>query len=112
MATGKSQSELEQPAKVYQLEALESKVSDALVKLDTIITQTKGVVTQEQLDSAKNELKKHTEEKVKESEKKIHLRYSPMQDNLKWFVRAVIGQGIVIIAGLVVAAIAFFGPKG
>lgn len=112
MTTRKSQSELEQPAKVYQLDALESKVNDVLVKLDTVITQTKGVVTQEQLDTVKKDIYKEIAEKIEESESRIGLKYDPMQDNLKWFIRAVIGQGVVIIGGIIVAAIAFFAPKG
>lgn len=119
MTSRKTQDELEQTVKGYQLQAvetkvdsLETKVDSALVKLDTVINQTKGVVTQEQLNEVKKELREYTDKEIQEATKQIHLQYQPMQDNLKWFVRAVIGQGIIIIAGVIVAAIAFFAPKG
>lgn len=106
----RSQQESEQPAKVYQLDAVESKLNDALTKLDTVINQTKGVVTSEQLVTAKKEILEEVDKRIEISTEAIHLEYRPMKQNLTWFVRAVIGQGIVIIAGFVVAAIAFFSP--
>jgi L-lactate utilization protein LutB len=48
--TRKSQDELEQPAKVYQLDAVETKVDQAISKLDTLLEQTSGVVTHKQME--------------------------------------------------------------
>jgi hypothetical protein len=115
---GRSQQESEQPAKVYQLDAVESKVisvdakvNDALNKLDTIISQTKGVATLEQLESTKRDILTEVDVKIQNAEEAIHLRYGPMERNLTWFVRLVIGQGVTIVAGVIAAAIAIFGPK-
>lgn len=95
--TARTQSESEQPAKVYQLDAVESKVDVALSKLNTIITQTSGLVTESQLSAVKKEVEDHTDEEIK----KVHLVYGPMKRNISWFVKAIIGQGIVITGGIV-----------
>ena len=110
--TGKSQQELEQPAKVYQLDAVDAKVNDVLTKLDTVINQTRGVVTAEQLVTTRKEILEEVSKKIEASEKSINLKYGPMKSNLTWFTRLVISQGVVILGGIVVAAIAFFSPKG
>lgn len=104
--------ELEQPAKVYQLDALENKVNDVLNKLDTVITQTSGVVTQEQLNATKKELKEYIDEELRAGEERTGLKYDPMQNNLTWFVRLVVGQIVVVVVGAIIAAIAFFNSKG
>lgn len=44
------QDESEQPAKVYQLDAVENKVDTAIGKLDAILKQTSGVVTRKQME--------------------------------------------------------------
>lgn len=112
MTGRRTQTESEQPAKVYQLDAVESKVNDVLLKLDTVISQTKGVVTLEQLETVKKDISNEINKKVAAAEQRVGLKYDPMQDNLKWFIRAVIGQGVVMVGGIIFAAIAFFGPKG
>lgn len=91
MAVNKSQDELEQPAKVYQLDAVESKVDQAIIKLDTLIAQTSSVVTHAQLAA-----------ELKEAKKEIHLTYGPMKENLKWFTRAVILEGLAILAQVII----------
>lgn len=93
----RSQKDSEQPAKVYQLDALESKVDDALSKLNTIITQTSGLVTETQLLAVRKEMEEHVADEVK----KIHLVYGPTKRNISWFVKAIIGQGIVITGGVI-----------
>ncbi len=105
--TKKTQSELEQPAKVYQLEAVDAKLTTVIEKLNTIANQTAGLVTLAQLDAAI----KAQDERVKEAEDKIHLTYGPVKDNLTWFTRTVIIEGIVIMAQLILTGIIFLGGK-
>lgn len=93
----RTQTESEQPAKVYQLDAVDKKVDEALGKLDTLLTQTGNLVTPSQLEAAELRM----EEKLMEEVKKIHLTYGPMKRNISWLLRTVIGQ----IVGLVVVAI-------
>lgn len=108
----KTQTELEQPAKVYQLDALEGKVNEVLDKLTTVINQTSGVVTQQQLVEAKKELKEYIDSSIKESEKHTGLKYDPMQSNLTWFIRLVIGQIVVVVGGAIVTAIIISNSGG
>lgn len=87
----KTQEELEQPAKVYQLNAVENKVDNALVKLDTLINQTSGLVTKAQMDAA-----------IKEEVDKIHLEYRPLKNNLTKFVWLLVASVLGIIAQAVI----------
>jgi len=98
MTSADKQSELEKPAKVYQLNALEAKVDQVLTELKTIKDQTCGVVTCVQLD--KFELK--MDEKIAEEVKKIHLCYAPLKSNLKWFYRILVVGVIGIISQIIV----------
>lgn len=93
----KSQEELEQPAKVYQLNSVETKVDAMNLKLDTLLTQTSTFVSQSQLQEILNE-----------RDKKIHLVYGPMKRNLTWFIRtsivealAIAGQGVIIFLSII-----------
>lgn len=59
-----TQKELEQPAKVYQLNSVAEKLDLVLDRLDKIESQTKGVVTFEQMEQyvrnyVTSELKEH-----------------------------------------------------
>lgn len=86
-----NQQELEKPAKVYQLNAVEAKVDTALSKLDTVITQTSGLVTTAQLNSA-----------IEESEKKIHLEYRPIKRSLTKFIWLLVSGLVTIITQAVI----------
>jgi hypothetical protein len=110
MVTRKTQAESEQPAKVYQLDAVETKVDEALGKLDTLIKQTKGVVTIEQLSVQKKEILDEVDEKIAGEVQLIHAEYKPTKDNLIWFVRLIVAQGVVIVGGIVTAVLLW--PKG
>lgn len=46
----RTQEESEQLVKTYQLDAVESKVDSALIKLDTLITQTSGTVSRKEME--------------------------------------------------------------
>ncbi len=77
--TRKSQQELEQPAKVYQLDAVDSKVDDAIKLLNQILDQTKGVATQADLATTKAAIIKDLKEHVANEVEQIHLEYRPFK---------------------------------
>lgn len=91
--TRRPQDESEQAAKVYQLDAVESKVDQAITKLDAILAQTNGLVTVTQLGTSERQLKEQIQEEVE----KINLTYGPMKRNVSWFIKAIIIEGIAII---------------
>lgn len=103
MAVKRTQTESEQPAKVYQLDAVESKVDRALEMLSTVVTNTSGLVSETRLTQVKEEIEKDTDEKIEESEKKIHLEYRPYKTAGIWVVSitvaALIGQYIALMTG-------------
>lgn len=94
----RSQEESEQPAKVYQLDAVEAKVNDANAKLDRLLQQTSGLVTESQLGATKREL----EDFVADEINKIHLEYGPLKRNISWFIKALIVEGFAIIGQIVI----------
>lgn len=100
----KTQEELEQTVKGYQLDAVEIKVDQAIAKLDTIINQTNGLVTPAQLEDAKIVLKDY----VKEEIKKVHLTYSPLKTKIN-ALNATLGGAVVL--QLVYIAFNLFGGK-
>ncbi len=104
MAQKRSQTESEQPAKVYQLDAVESKVDRALDMLDTLIRNTSGLVSEARLDKVKEEIDESVDEKIKESEKKIHLEYRPFKIAAYWLagivVTALVGQWVALMTGI------------
>lgn len=101
----KSQEELEQPAKVYQLNAVENKVDQALKKLDDIASSVSGVITNTQLEGRLKEFEVEQDIKLAELEKRIHLKYEPSYKGVWWVVGA-------IAAGLLAMAVAsIWGPK-
>lgn len=96
--TRRPQDESEQPAKVYQLDAVESKVDEAISKLDTILNQTSGLVTVVQLSTSERQVK----DQLKEEIEKVHLEYGPMKRNVSWFIKASVVEGIAIIGQAVI----------
>lgn len=100
----KTQAELEAPAKVYQLDALDTKVSDALKKLDTILDGISGVATTEYVDAkikvAKDDIIKDLKQYVDDENEKIHLEYRPIKKGALWFA----GVIVVAMVGVVVTA--------
>lgn len=96
---GPTQQELEQPAKVYQLNAVDSKVDQALKLLGEINKSVTGVVTTGQMEAhvktVTDELTKKFDEKLAAEVKAIHLKYSPTYKGIWW---AVSGIGSILIA--------------
>lgn len=108
MAAKKTQQESEKAAKVYQLDAIQEQVSalkDQMSEgfntvnssVQALLVKSNSQVTPQQLADNITAVNKTTEEKIKEEVKKIHLTYGPIKDNNKWFIRAIIGQGIIIL---------------
>jgi hypothetical protein len=104
----KTQKEYEQPAKVYQLDALEAKVDVVIGKLDEIKNNTSGMVSQAQLDSTKDSLDRKIEEEVE----KIHLEYRPMKKNISWFIKAMVLEGIAILGQFAIMAFLWISSRG
>lgn len=96
--TQRSQNESEQPAKVYQLDAVEAKVNAANEKLDRLLQQTSGLVSESQLTATQKEL----EDRIGEEVKKIHLQYGPMKQNISWFIKALAVEGIAIVGQAII----------
>ncbi len=88
----KSQTELEQPAKVYQLDAVDKKVDDAIGLLNEILAQTKGVATHADLATVKEDVIKEMKEWTKDEIKKVHLEYSPTKKAAWWFAAVIISM--------------------
>lgn len=96
--TRKSQQDLEQPAKVYQLDAVEVKVDQALAKLDQIANSVNGVTTRIEVETMIEVSKKEIKEDVTEQIAKIHLEYGPTKKGVWWVISSI---GAVLIAQLV-----------
>lgn len=114
----KTQEESEQPAKVYQLDALGDKVdnftaranmefSDIKESLKTLLSKAETQVTPQQLNDNILALDKKFQASLSEEVKKIHLEYSPVKRNISkaiWLIAgtilAVIGQLIILIVTL------------
>lgn len=109
--TKKSQEESEQPAKVYQLDALASQLetlsktmSDGFdrvnTNVNTLLIKSESQVTPQQLSDNIKAVKKETADSLSEEVKKIHLIYGPIKENNKWLIRAIAGQAIILIGQL------------
>ena len=103
--TSKSQTELEQPAKVYQLMATDAKVDQALAMLKTISESVSGVVTESQLNSRLKDFEKNIDDKIADDIKNvgeritnevkaIHLKYGPTYSGI-WWVVGVMATGLI-----------------
>jgi hypothetical protein len=95
----KTHTELEQPAKVYQLEALDAKLETIGTQLKTIVNQTAGLATVTQLQKLEQDDKARLAEAVKD----IHAEYRPTLKRNKalWglvgaIAVLVVGQAILI----------------
>lgn len=90
----RSQSESEQPAKVYQLDAVDAKVDSVITKLDKVLEQTNGLVTTSQLSQSEKDMK----DKINEEIDKVHLEYGPLKRNASWLFKTVVA---LILAALI-----------
>lgn len=97
----KTQEELERPAKVYQVLAVETKVDQALLKLDEIVKSVNGVTTVAQVEAMIEKAKADIKEDIDNEIKKIHLHYGPTKGAAIWVlcvvVAALIGQVVYSI---------------
>lgn len=103
MPAKRSQTESEQPAKVYQLDAVESKVDEALRLLGTVVDNTSGLVSESQLSAVKKEIETETDKKINNAVKAIHLEYRPFKKAAYWLaaivVAGLVGQYIALMTG-------------
>lgn len=112
MTTKKTQEESEQPAKVYQLDALTDKfnnLSDQMksgfgqinTSVNALLVKSESQVTPQQLTDNIAALKKNFEETLDNEVKKVHLEYKPLKDNNKWFIRFICTQAVIMVGQLV-----------
>lgn len=98
----RSQEESEKTVKVYQFDAVMSKVVQLDKKIDTLLAQTSGLVTTSQLSASEQNLN----EKLKEEIDKIHLEYGPLKRNINWLFRTIVGESAIIIGEVIVMYLA------
>jgi len=112
MAARKTQEELEQPAKNYQIEALETQFKSFSTEvrtnfvtvnqnIQTLINQSQSQISPQTFQENLSALKTSLETKVDEEIEKVQLKYDPIRDNNKWLLRAVGGQAIVLVAQVI-----------
>jgi di/tripeptidase len=112
MSTKKTQEESEQPAKVYQLDALgdrfatlENTMQEGFNRLNssvnTLVIKSESQVTPQQLTDNITAVKSSLEKDIEEEVNKIHLEYGPLKDQNKWFIRLIGGQALIMIGQLV-----------
>lgn len=108
VAAKKSQEESEQPAKVYQLDAIVDQVNGlavqmekGFIKVDTsinaLLVKSESQVSPQQLENTVTAARSTLENQISEEVEKIHLAYSPLKENNKWLIRAIASQGIIIL---------------
>ena len=113
MTTKKTQEESEQPAKVYQLDAVDTKVTELAAEmrtaflqvnqsLTTLVDKSSTQVTPQQLADNIAVVKKAQEESDKALEKRIHLEFDPLKEQNKWLIRAIAGQAVIIVFQVIV----------
>ncbi len=103
MSTMQTQMEMEQPAKNYQVKALEVKLDQVSLQLGTILTQTSGLATLAQLQDQKIDLQEKLNEKIDDVKREVNAEYSPYLKRNKslWalvgvLAVAIIGQAVII----------------
>lgn len=85
--SSKSQQDLEQPAKVYQLDAVETKVDQLLAEVKSISQSVNGVITNSQLEARLQQFKEDINNDV-------DLKYGPIK-NGAWFVVGAVIVGVI-----------------
>lgn len=90
----KSQAELEAPAKVYQLEALDTKIDGIINQLLTIERQTSSTVTTTQMEDRLKESEQSSRDYTDNQVKLINKEYGPVKKGA-WAVAGTVVLGIV-----------------
>jgi len=112
----KTQEEYEQPAKVYQLEALSDKVDNFTVQanqefldikesLKTLLLKSESQVTPQQMNDNILALDKKFQSSLDGEVKKIHLVYSPVKKNISKAIWLIVGTIFAVIGQLVILII-------
>ena len=108
MASKKTQAELESYVKGYQLVSLqdrfdsfEKQMVQINTSLQTLITQSSAQISPQQFAENLSAQRATLEDRVSEEVRAIHLEYRPLKDNLKWLLRAVVAQAIVIVGQII-----------
>lgn len=108
----KSQEESEQPAKVYQLDALTDQVNNLAGQMEKGFTQintsvnallvkSETQVTPTQLADNITAVKTTLQTNIEEEVNKIHLEYRPLKKTINWLLLTVAGAAIAIFGQVV-----------
>ena len=111
MSNKRSQTELERPAKVYEIMALETQIkslNDQIQRMntsmDTLISNSKGQIRPEELASNLSALRITFENQLAEEVEKIHLEYSPIKRANSKFLWMLVAAGIAMLGQLMYTA--------
>lgn len=112
MAAKKTQEESEQPAKVYQLDAIESQVKGLTEQVttgfnrinksvDLLVTKSESQVTPQQMADNIAALRSTFDNQIKEEIEKLHLEYRPIKNRNNWLLGTVVASAIAIFGQVV-----------
>jgi len=118
--TKKTQEESEQPAKVYQLDALNDKFdnferqansefADIKESLKALLLKTDTQVSPQQMNDNILALDKKSRASLEDEIKKIHLEYSPVKKNISKALWLIVGTMFAVVGQLIVFLITLSG---
>lgn len=106
-AEKKSQEELEQPVKGYQLQRVEDRLDSFEKSMTSSIDRlaqtvaTNPTVSPATLESTVQALRKEFKTLLENEIAKVHSEYAPVKTFNKWLFRAVLAQIVIIVAQIV-----------
>lgn len=111
MTVGKTQAELEQPAKVYQVEAVASKVDqliDAHADTDRKLTTVlENQISAKQFEDRLLAISTAFDEKLKDEIYKVHVAYGPFKKYVSRMAWIIFSQLVVIVGGIILLIVNF-----
>lgn len=103
----------EQPAKNWQISALEKRLDQAEKhnqriedKLDKILGT---MISNQQYEMRLSMVEKNFEEKLKSEIREVNLKYGPLARTITWLTRALIVAGLGVITQLIIFLLYYFG---
>lgn len=120
MGARKTQEQLEQPVKEYQLDAVQVEVKSLADQmksgfisvndnLKVLLAKSETQVTPQQLSDNIIALDTKTQSSIKEEVEKIHLEYRPAKESNRWIIRLLIGTILAVIGQFIVIYVASNG---
>lgn len=97
MADQMTTEQMEQPAKQWQMVAVEKELKEINIKLDRFINTAEGYASRAELELVKKEMREYVEDKVKEAKGIIDAKYDPIYKLFWAIITAVILELIGIV---------------